>query len=206
MKRRTFLLGVGSAAVVSTGGCIGTIDKQRELNSGGTNAGGNGSTGGAGESTQMEFSIVSADAGPGPVNYDVSVTGSRLGATAIPNLEIAVENTGNESVSWSYTGQTGDLPLPQGVHTETGTLVVGLDEEIRNQLMETDSGCARVDQFVGADGIKNTTLDPGQRRKREYAVVGVDGELSGGCPKASTYRIEEELGDVGTWGFEFRLE
>lgn len=206
MERRKFLLGIGSAAVVSASGCMDSIAERGNLNGGGTDTE-SGRTGGANEPVQMKLSLVSADAGPGPLSYDVTVTGNQLSATAVPNLEIAVENTGDESVRWSYTGQTSDLPFPQGVHdTETGTLVVGLDEEIRSQLMEADSGCARVDEFVGADGIKNTTLDPGQRHEREYAVVGVDGELSAGCPKPDTYRIEEEFGDLGTWGFDVRLE
>lgn len=205
MERRKFLLGISGATVASSSGCVGSIGERLGQSNGGIGTKTEG-TGGANGEIQMKLSLISTDTGPGPLSYDVTVTNGVLSNTAIPNLEIAVKNTSDETVSWSYTGQNSNLPFPQGIHTKAETLVIGLDEEIQSQLMEVKSGCARVDGFVGADGIKNTTLNPGQRRKQQYAVVGVNGEMSEGCPKARKYRFEEKIGELGTWGFDFQLE
>lgn len=204
MERRKFVMGIGSTAVVSASGCLGNISKQGQDSRGApTEAEGGGKTS---DPVQMNFSIRSVDTGPGPLSYEVDVISSVLSTTSIPSLEVMVENTGDESVNWAYAGQVGQLPLRQGVHTKSETLVIGLDEEIRSQLEGSDTGCARVDEFVSADGIKNTSLDPGQHRKQKYAIAAVAGKMSMECPDETTYRIEDELGDYGTWGFEFQLQ
>ena len=72
--------------------------------------------------------------------------------------------------------------------------------------MNASSGCARVDQFARADGIKDTAIKPDEQIKRSYAIAGVAEELNGTCPEVGEYRVEHEPGDFGTWGFDFRLE
>lgn len=195
MNRRKFLAGAGSTAIVAVSGCISAI----------TDAGGP-NTNGSGKSP-MSLSLISVDNAPEQLSFEVTVSNDQLSTTEVPIVEIAVKNTSDETVSWSYAGGVSDLPFPQGVHdSNTGGLVIGLEDEVRAQLIETSSGCARVDQFVRADGIKNTALEAGEQIKRSYAIAVVDEELNGICPDPGEYRIEHDLGDYGIWGFNFKLE
>lgn len=195
MKRRKFLAGVGSTAIAAVSGCISGI----------TDAGGP-STSGSGESP-MSLSLTSVDNVPEPLTFEVTVSNDQLSTTEVPIAEITVRNTGDATVSWSYAGGVSDLPFPQGVHSsDTGALVIGLEDEIRAQLIDASSGCVRVDQFVRADGIKNTILEAGEQSKRVYAIAGVDGELNSTCPSPGEYRMEHDFGDYGTWGFDFELK
>ena len=155
----------------------------------------------------MRLSLTGVDDGPEPLSFEVTVSDGQLSTTNVPMVEIAVENTGDETVSWSYAGSVSDLPFPQGVHdSETGGIVLGLREEVRAQLMDVSGGCARVDQFARADAIESTALEANDRVERPYAIAGVGGELSGTCPPPDEYRMERELGDVGIVGFEFDVE
>lgn len=195
MKRRKFLAGLGSTAIVAVSGCISGI----------TDASGP-HTNGSGE-VPMRFSLTSVDNVSGPLSFEVTVSNDQLSTTEVPIVEIAVKNTGNETVSWSYGGGVSNLPFPQGVHdSETGGLVIGLEEEVRAQLIDASSGCARVNQFTQADAIKNTTLEANKQTKKSYAIAGVAGELSGNCPPPGDYRMEEDIGEYGTLGFNFTLE
>lgn len=195
MNRRKLLAGVGSTAIVATSGCISAITDASGLN-----------TNGSGESP-MSLSLISVDSAPEPLSFEVTVSDHQLSTTEVPIVEITVKNTGDETVSWSYGGGVSNLPFPQGVHdAETGGLVIGLEDEVRAQLIEASSGCARVDQFVQADAIKNTELKASEQTKKSYAIAGVGGELSGNCPPPGEYRMEEQIGDYGTLGFNFTLE
>lgn len=91
----------------------------------------------------------------------------------------------------------------RGLHSVI--LVLGLEKEVQAQLTDASEGCSRVDGFVRADGIKNTVLKADARIGKPYAIVGVDDELEGNCPNPGEYRMEHDIGDYGTWGFEFRL-
>ena len=195
MNRRKFLAGAGSTVIVAVSGCISAITDAIGPN-----------TNGSGE-PPMYLSLTSVDNAPEPLSIEVTVSKNQLNTTEVPIVEITVKNTSDETVSWSYAGGVGDLPLPQGGHdTDTRGLVIGLEDEVRAQLIDASSGCARVNQFVRADGIKNTVLKAGEQTKRSYAVAGVAGELNGDCPNPDEYRLEHELGDLGMWGFGFKLE
>lgn len=195
MKRRRLLAGIGGSAFVAASGCLGGVF-------GGSGSNRNGTDG----STPMTLSLISVDSAPGPLSFEVTVSSDRLSATAIPILDIAVENAGDETVSWSYAGQVSDLPLPQGIHdSRTDGLVIGLREEVQAQLIDAADGCSRVEQFVRADGVKNTVLESGERIERSYAVAAVDGNLEGTCPEPGDYRMEHDLGGQEVWGFEFQL-
>ena len=195
MKRRNFLVGVGSTGIVGLSGYINGITDASGPN-----------TNGSGESP-MHLSLTDVDDAPEPSSFEVTVSNDQLSTTELPIVEIAVKNTGDETVSWSYGGGVSNLPFPQGVHdSATGGVILGLEEEVRAQLMDVSSGCARVDQFTQADAIKNTTLEANTQVKRSYAIAGVAGELSGNCPPSGEYRMEYELGDFGMVGFEFKLE
>lgn len=184
------LAGIGGGALLAVGGCLGSVSGPASEESG-----------------PLTLSVVSVDSASDPLSYGVTVSNDRLAAAGTPVLDIAAENTGTETVRWSYTGQVGDLPFPQGVRDAgTGGLVIGLKPEVEAQLAETTDGCSRVEEFVTADGIKNTVLAPGERIERSYAVAGVAAGLEGGCPDPGEYRMEHEPGSYGTWGFEFRLE
>lgn len=190
MNRRKFLAGAGSTAIAAVSGCISAI----------TDASGSGES-------PLNLSLISVDNAPEPLSFEVTVLNDRLSTTEVPVVEIAVKNTSDETVSWSYAGGVSDLPFPQGVHdSDTGGLVIGLEDEVRAQLVEASSGCARVDQFLRADGIENTVLKAGEQPKSSYAIAGVDRELHGACPTSGEYRMEHDLGDYGTWGFNFKLE
>jgi hypothetical protein len=195
MNRRKFLAGVGSTAIVAVSGCISAITDASGPNTNGS------------EEVPMHFLLTNVDNAPEPLSFEVTVSNDRLSTAEVPIVEITAKNTSDKAVSWSYAGGVSDLPFPQGVHdSETGGLVIGLEEEVRAQLMDISSGCARVDQFVRADGIKNTVLKAGEQTKRSYAIAGVDGELNGTCPDPGEYRMQRDLGDVGVWGFNFKLE
>ena len=155
----------------------------------------------------MHLSLTGVDDAPEPLSFEVTVSNDQLSTTDLPIVEVAVQNTGDETVSWSYGGGVSNLPFPQGVHdSKSGVIVLGLEEEVRAQLLDVSGGCARVDQFTHADAIKNTTLEANNQVKRSYALAGVGGELSGNCPAHGEYRMEHDLGDVGMVGFEFKLE
>ena len=195
MNRRKVLVGVGSTGILGLSGCINAL-----TGASGPNANGS-------EESSMRLSLTSVDDAPEPLSFEVTVSNDQLSTTDVPVVEIAVKNTGDETVSWSYAGGVSNLPFPQGVHdSESGGIVLGLEEEVQAQLMDVSSGCARVDQFTQADGIKNTTLEANNQVKRSYAIAGVGGELSGNCPPPGEYRMEHELGDFGMVGFEFKLE
>lgn len=195
MNRRKFIVGVGSTGIVALSGCISAVSDVSGPN-----------TNGSGESP-MSLSLISVDNDPEPLSFEVTVSNDQLSTTEVPIVEIAVKNTGDETVSWSYGGGVSDLPFPQGVHdSDTGGLVIGLEDEVRAQLIDASSGCARVDQFVQADGIKNTVLNAGEQTKRSYAIAGVAGELNSTCPDPGEYRMKHEWGDFGMWGFNFTLE
>lgn len=193
MNRRKFLIGVGGTGIAGLSGCISAITDASGPN-------------GSGESP-MRLSLTNVDDAPETLSFEVTVSNDQLSTTDVPIVEITVKNTGDETVSWSYGGGVSNLPFPQGVHdSKTGGLVLGLEEEVRAQLIDASSGCARVDQFTQADAIKNTTLEAGEQTKRSYAIAGVGGELSGNCPPPGDYRMEEDIGEYGTLGFNFTLE
>lgn len=155
----------------------------------------------------MSLSLTSVDTAPEPLSFEVSVSNDQLSTTDVPIVEIAVKNTGDETVNWSYAGGVSGLPFPQGVHdSDTSGLVIGLEDEVQAQLIEASGGCARVDQFIRADGIQNTVLEAGEQTERSYAIVGVDGELNGNCPPPGDYRMEEDIGEYGMLGFNFTVE
>ena len=186
MDRRKFLVGVGSTGIVGLSGCINAITDASGPN-----------TNGSGESP-MHLSLTSVDDAPEPLSFEVTVSNDQLSTRDVPIVEIAVENTGNETVSWSYGGGVSNLPFPQGVHnSEIGGIVIGLEEEVRAQLMDISGGCARVDQFTQADAIKNTTLEANNQIKRSYAIAGVGGELSGNCPPPQ--RLSDGGRHRGVW-------
>lgn len=185
MERRHFLIGFGSLWTVALTGCIGNVT-------------------GSGSRT---LTLTTVDDAPEPLSFEVSVSETELSSEKTPTLEISAENTGGDSVSWSYAGQTSDLPFPQAVHDlSTSGLVIGLQDEVQAQLMDVSTGCSRVDSFVSADGIQTTTLAPNDRIEETYAIAGVNQELSDNCPETGTYRMEYEMSDFGTWGFEYKLE
>ena len=195
MNRRKVLVGVGSTGILGLSGCINALTGASDPNANGS-----------GESP-MHLSLTSVDDAPKPLSFEVTVSNDQLSTTDVPIVEITVKNTGDETVSWSYGGGVSNLPFPQGVHDPaTGGVILGLEEEVRAQLMDISSGCARVDQFTQADAIKNTTLEANTQVKRSYAIAGVAGELSGNCPPSGEYRMEYELGDFGMVRFEFKLE
>lgn len=155
----------------------------------------------------MNLSLISVDTAPEPLSFEATVSNDQLSTTGVPIVEITAKNTGDETVSWSYGGGVSNLPFPQGVHdSEIGGLVIGLENEVRAQLIDASSGCARVDQFTQADAIKNTTLEAGEQTKKSYAIAGVGGELHGNCPAPGEYRMEYDFGEFDTWGFDFKLE
>lgn len=185
MERREVLTVMGSLGTVAVSGCLGS-------------ATGNNS---------RSLTITTVDQPPEPLSFEVSVSEAELSSETMPTLEISAENTGEDTVSWPYTGQIGNLPFPQGRHdASNGVLVIGLQEEVRAQLMDVSDGCSRVNSFLTADGIQTTSLGSGDRVRETYATVGVNQELNGNCPDTGTYRMENEMGDLGTWGFKFRLE
>lgn len=192
MNRRTFLVSVGSTGIVGLSGCVSAITDPN-MN-------------GSGESP-MNLSLISVDTAPEPLSFEVTVSNDQLSTTDVPIVEITAKNTSDETVSWSYAGGVSDLPFPQGVHdSDTGGLVIGLEDEVRAQLIDASSGCARVDQFTQADAIKNTTLEAGEQTKKSYAIAGVGGELHGNCPPPGEYRMGYDFGEFDTGGFDFKLE
>lgn len=194
MNRRRVLVGIGGSAIVAASGCL-----ERVMDSG--------SNGDASDDPEpLGFSLRSVDSAPEPLSFEITVSNDQLTVTAMPELEIAVENTGTDSVSWSYAGGVSNLPLQQGIHdSEAGALVIGLTKEVESQLLDVSDGCARVDQFLRADAIKNTALESGDRIQESYAIVGVERNLEGTCPTPGEYRLEQDLGEYGTWGFDFEL-
>jgi hypothetical protein len=195
MNRRKFLTGAGSTAIVAVSGCISASTDVSGPNTNGS------------EDSSMSLSLTSVDNAPEPLSIKVTVSNDQLSMTEVPIVEIAAKNTDDETVSWSYGGGISDLPFPQGVHdSDNGGLVIGLEDEIRAQLIDASSGCARVDQFVRADGIQNTVLKAGEQTKRSYAIAGVAGELNGTCPDPGEYRMKHVSEDFGMWKFSSNLE
>ncbi len=68
------------------------------------------------------------------------------------------------------------------------------------------AGCRRVEGIVVDDIDVTTELEPRDRLEQRYAVVGHESAFEGACPPTGTYRIENQYGDVGTWGFEIALD
>ena len=189
MNRRKFIASGGSTVLVGLSGCISALN---------TDDGGK---------SPMYLSLTSVDEAPDSLSFEVAVSKDQLSTTDVPIVEIAVKNTSDETASWSYGGGISDLPFPQGVRdSDTNGLVIGLEDEVRAQLTDAPSGCARVDYFARADGSQNTVLKASGQTKRSYAIASVAGELNGTCPDKGEYRMEQEFGDFGVWGFNFSLE
>jgi hypothetical protein len=189
MDRRQILATVGSLGTVALSGCRRPpADTSRD-------------------SARRAFVLTAVDESSGPLSFDVTVTETDLSAATIPTLEISARNTGADTVEWSYGGQIAGLPFPQGIPTsDTGALVIGLQREVRAQLLDVSEGCSRVASFARADGAKSTSLSPGNRISETYAIAAVDAKLSNPCPATGSYRMEHDYGALGVWGFEFSLK
>lgn len=146
------------------------------------------------------------DDNPGVLSFDLDLRETQLTAESVPTLRIMVKNTGEETATWSYGGGHSNLPFPQGVQSNANEIVIGLEDNVRGQLMDSSDGCARVPYFVRDDGIMKTTLKPAETIERRYAVAGVDGNLKGGCPEPGSYRLEADFEQYGPWGFELQFQ
>ncbi|WP_408959487.1 hypothetical protein [Natrinema sp. 74] len=184
MDRRRFLAGVGGSCFAVTSGCL-AIDARE---------------------TPMVLSLVSVDRGPEPLSFEIDLREETLTETRAPTLDIAVTNRGKKSAKWEYGGGVGNLPFPQRVYSADDRLVIGLEKEVESQLRDTSRGCARLEHFVAANGIQHTSLEPDETIRNRYAVAGIGGNFNGVCPEPTTYRMEEQLGDYGEWGFTIKLD
>ena len=205
--RRTLLTAIAGASLSVTAGCLGdTIpsgdnDDVGADNSGDdvtTNNGGNGDENNskANETTARRLSLVSVDNDPFPLSFDIEVITEEWSDTEVPTLDIAVDNLGNETTTWTQSGS--EFAFPQR-HVEDG-IGIGLQSEVTPGLLDRD-GCARMEYGVGRDDVVVTTeLAPGDSIEQRYAIAGVDSDLDEACPPSGTYRAEYVYGDLGEWG------
>ena len=201
MNRRELLAGVGGALVTVVSGCIG--DNSPPANTQDIESDSNATD----ESKIMNLSLTEVDDNPEGLSLDIELRQNQLTTTDVPKLDITAENREEESITWSYGGGKGNLPLRQGIRDAVdGVLIIGLEDEIESQLMDTSHGCARVEQFTGSDAVKETHLEPGEKIERQYAIAGVDRYLEEKWPKSKTYRMEHDYENRKMWGFEFQLD
>lgn len=198
MDRRTLLAGAGIALTSSVVGCLGGDDT----------SGDNGNVEDDDPSSieSRAMNLTSVDDALGSLAFEIEMIDEQFTETQFPTLNIAVSNTGDENVTWEYGGSVQDLPVPQGVLSSPGGLVIGRDGNVEAQLMDTDNGCARVEYFAKDGGIVDVTLKPNETIEETYSISGIESDLEEVCPPSDAYRFEHEYGDQGEWGFEVTLK
>ena len=189
MNRRSLLASIaGTGATLA--GCIGEIDY-----------GGDPKNDRSNDMPTMTVSIDLVDEGPDSLTFDITLQEDALTGTSAPTFDIAVNNTGDETASWSQAGD--DFAFP--ARTAGDTIAIGSETEIESGLMDAD-GCARVESGIGRDHVEVTTeLEPGEELKQRYALAGRDDAIDNACPPTGIHRAEYEYGNHGTWGFELEL-
>ncbi|WP_143825106.1 hypothetical protein [Natrinema ejinorense] len=184
MNRRGFLAGVGGSCLTAMSGCFAT-DVGR---------------------TPQVLSLASVDCDPEPLSFEITLLDEKLTETDVPKLDITVTNLGKKPVGWTYGGGFGELPFPERVYSEDDNLVIGLEEHIQSQLLDTSRGCARLKHFSAANGFQKTSLEPAETITNRYAIVGIAGNYKGVCPEPGSYRMKHGFGDYGKWGFKVKLK
>lgn len=200
MNRRTIL---ASSGVILGGALAGCTGIKENLSNSDTSP-----TDGEKEDTEgdksMLFSIGAVKPNPDPLAGEITVISGRLDASEFPRVKIAIENRGNEPMTWEDSSP--ESVFPPVLPTPSGGLQFGKAENFTDRLMDAE-GCARTETRLKRDAIaRETTLEAGESMEEEYGLVGVDSELEHGCPEPGTYELSYEYDDIGTWGFEFRLK
>ena len=200
MNRRRLLALLAAFGSASVGGCLGSI---AELNGDETD---DSLDAGNEDSTDREdtrtLSLESVDDDLDELAFDVEFVTSNLSKTSIPKLDIRVENIGQGMVSWITGGKK--FVFPEHGTTPPG-LALSRESHIQEWLIDAD-GCRRIEQLALTDVAIENELEPGDVMEQRYAVVGGETALDDPCPpKDTVYRTEYEY-EVGTWGFEIRVE
>lgn len=205
-NRRALLALLGGSGLALTAGCLGDIteagnddDDNGSSDQNDSNENGNGSD--HNDAVEMTLAIGEVDDDPHPLSFDLDMISDKLSETEIPRLDITVENTGDDTATWTQTGSEFAFPS-RG--TDDG-ISIGLENEIAGALMDAD-GCARTEFGIERDDITITTeLEPGESIEQRYAMAGSDVNLDDACPPTGSYRADYQYDQIGTWGFEFQL-
>lgn len=188
MDRRKYLAGVSAGLFGGVSGCF------QESNG------------------AMHLSLINVDGSLDPLVFSVDVVEDNLTSSTFPLLDISVENTGDETVTWLFTPNAG---LPSEVvfpctGAEPDKLIIGHEGEMSYIQMD-DRGCARTDEIDRAQAPHDTELGPGNTLEQRYAIVGDETKIDGKCPPADTYWVEclyyhsNPIEEFGSWGFEIEL-
>lgn len=149
----------------------------------------------------MSFSVKGVDADPDPLRFEIDVISNGWTETEVPTLDILVENTGDETATWTGAGAEFAFPKRRVVDS----IQIGLEGEVTPRLLDKD-GCARMERGIDRDDLQvMTELVPGNSIKQRYVIAGIDSALRGSCPSPGTYRTESMYGGHGECGFEFEL-
>jgi hypothetical protein len=188
MDRRKYLAGVSTGLFGALGGCF------HESNVG------------------MRLSLINVDDGLDPLVFSVDVVEDNLTSSTIPLLDISVENTGDETVTWLFApnaGRPSKVVFPCA-GAEPDKLVIGHEDEM-SYLQMDDRGCARTDEIDRAQAPVDTELSPGNTLEQRYAIVGDETKIDGKCPPEDTYWVgclyyhSNPIEEFGSWGFEIEL-
>lgn len=192
--RRTLLAAITWSGMAVTAGCLG--DQQDDTDAPADDGGSS-----SNENTNRVVSIESVDDDPEFLSFEIDIIRSEWTDTEVPTLDIAVENTGDGTATWTQAGSEFAFPK----RSIADGMSIGLVEEVTGGLLDGE-GCARIERGIGRDHVEVTTeLEPGDSIDQRYAIAGVDEALDGICPSPGTYRADYEYGDHGEWGFEFEL-
>lgn len=207
MNRRTVLARASAGLVGGLSGCL-SEDVPDSDDTSGTETPSNDDA-----STEMRLSLTSVDDGLEPLIFSVTVVEDQLTSSTVPLLDISVENTGDDPVTWLYAPNTG---LPSEVvypctESVPDKLTIGHEDELTRLLVE-DGDCARTEREIDrAQAPKATELGPGNTLEQRYAIAGNEEKIDGHCPPVDTYRVgcmyhhSDPIEEFGRWGFNIEL-
>lgn len=157
-------------------------------------------------STGMRLSLTGMDDGPAPLTFDIDVVEGQLTSSTVPLLDISVENTGDETVTWLHAPAVGEdeIVFPCQLATPD-KLTIGFEAEV-NRLLVDDAGCARTETELDRGDVPvEAELPPGDALEQRYAIAGYEPKLADACPPEERYRFDCPYEDHGQWGFEIEL-
>jgi len=201
MNRRAILACASAGLAGGLGGCLNESSPSREESSPETASSDDANPG-------MRLSLTSVDDGPGALAFEVDVVEDQFTSSRMPLLDIAVENTGDETATWLHApavGEDFDEIVFPCQHATPEKIVIGFEAEVLRLLVD-DAGCVRTEtELDRGDSPLEAELAPGDTRKQRYAIAGFEPKLTDVCPPDESYRIDCPYEDHGRWGFDIEL-
>lgn len=189
MNRRKLLSIASGSNVALIIGCVGNEQNGEETND-------------VQQEEKRFLSLYSVDENLEMLSFNIDFIEQELSERKMPRLHIAVENKGDEIVSWEQSGY--DYAFP-GISTEPPGLAIGYEDTVSHLVLD-EPGCLRVIGIEKDSVIVETKLEPNEKIDDIYGVVGSESRLEGTCPSPGVYRSEWEYEEYGVWGFEIEVK